>query len=54
MPQKMVLSDHTLKKLVKEIKKRECLWNPNHDRYNDRYRMAKAWMEIADLMQLPG
>ncbi|KAJ8728424.1 hypothetical protein PYW08_016809 [Mythimna loreyi] len=53
MPQKMVLSDHTLKKLVKEIKKRECLWNPNHDRYNDRYRMAKAWMEIADVMQLP-
>ncbi|KAF9416950.1 hypothetical protein HW555_005866 [Spodoptera exigua] len=53
MQRKLVLSDQSLKKLIKEVKKRECLWNPHHERYNDRYRMAKAWMEIAELMELP-
>ncbi|XP_035433249.2 uncharacterized protein LOC118264737 [Spodoptera frugiperda] len=53
MQRKFVLSDHSLKRLIKEVKKRECLWNPHHERYNDRYRMAKAWMEIAELLELP-
>ncbi|XP_022830856.1 transcription factor Adf-1-like isoform X2 [Spodoptera litura] len=53
MQRKLVLSDQSLKKLIKEVKKRECLWNPHHERYNDRYRMAKAWMEVAELMELP-
>lgn len=50
----MLLSDQTSKRLIKEVKKRECLWNPENERYSDRYQMAKSWMEIAEVMQLPG
>ncbi|CAH0579525.1 unnamed protein product [Chrysodeixis includens] len=53
MPRKIIFADHVTKRLIKEVKKRECLWNPDHDRYNDRYQMAKNWMEIAENLQQP-
>ncbi|XP_047024635.1 transcription factor Adf-1-like [Helicoverpa zea] len=53
MPRDTLISDQTVKKLIAEVQKRECLWNPHNDLYNDRYQMAKAWLEIAELLQLP-
>uniref|UniRef100_A0A2A4IZC1 MADF domain-containing protein n=1 Tax=Heliothis virescens TaxID=7102 RepID=A0A2A4IZC1_HELVI len=52
-PRDTLISDPDLRKLIAEVQKRECLWNPHNDLYNDRYQMAKAWMEIAELLQLP-
>ncbi|XP_075973948.1 uncharacterized protein LOC142975136 [Anticarsia gemmatalis] len=53
MPRRMALSDHAAKTLIKEVKKRGCLWDPDDDRYNDRYHMARAWCEIADIVHMP-
>ncbi|CAB3251833.1 unnamed protein product [Arctia plantaginis] len=53
MPRRMALSDQTAKILIKEVKKRGCLWDPDDDRYNNRYHMARAWSEIGNLLHMP-
>ncbi|XP_045497273.1 uncharacterized protein LOC123695456 [Colias croceus] len=39
--------------LIEEVKKRECIWNPECEDYNDRTIASIAWGQISDILNVP-
>ncbi|XP_038212314.1 uncharacterized protein LOC119832677 [Zerene cesonia] len=38
--------------LIEEVKKRQCLWNPECENYNDRAALSTAWAEICRILNM--
>ncbi|XP_063533636.1 uncharacterized protein LOC134743935 [Cydia strobilella] len=53
MASKTQMSDSDTMKLIKEIKKHGCIWNPDDDNYGDRPELAVAWADVAKTLKLP-
>lgn len=51
---KVPISEKSVMILINEVKKRRCVWDVEDATYNDRYKIALAWEQIADLLNLPG
>ncbi|KAJ2939794.1 hypothetical protein O0L34_g17985 [Tuta absoluta] len=47
---RVLLPERLIPKLICEVKKRECIWNPEDDNYNDRHATMVAWKEIVKVM----
>ncbi|RVE49993.1 hypothetical protein evm_005346 [Chilo suppressalis] len=39
--------------LIKEVKKRPCLWDSSHENYNVQYDVGMAWLEISKQFNVP-
>ncbi|XP_059051590.1 uncharacterized protein LOC131846329 [Achroia grisella] len=40
-------------KLIKEVRERPCLWNSNHEDYNDRLQTFTSWKQIKETLNIP-
>ncbi|XP_034830604.1 uncharacterized protein [Maniola hyperantus] len=47
------VSRRTLINIVLEVQKRPCLWNPDDEHHNNRGRVAVAWEEITEILNVP-
>lgn len=47
------LTEATVKSLIKEVKKRKCLWDTRDEHYNDRISISAAWAELTALFKIP-
>lgn len=56
MTQRMIKLDPFILKLVREVKKRKCLWDLGHvtDGSNPRKSTESAWNEIAEVLGQSG
>ncbi|XP_063533708.1 uncharacterized protein LOC134744005 [Cydia strobilella] len=50
---KIQMSDSATMKLIKEVKKHGCIWNPEDENYSDRQHLLVAWDEIAKALDMP-
>ncbi|XP_026750761.1 uncharacterized protein LOC113511336 [Galleria mellonella] len=52
-PKTIKLKEKVILKLIKEIRERPCLWNSNHEDYNDRLQTITAWKQIKAILKIP-
>lgn len=54
MASKIQMSDSASINLIKEVKKRPCIWDPDHEYYSERYHLSVAWCEISKILNVAG
>ncbi|XP_037293676.1 uncharacterized protein LOC115453079 [Manduca sexta] len=52
IPLKRLWCEKKTLQLIEEIKSRPCIWNTEHEDYNEKYSLATAWEEIATAMDM--
>ncbi|XP_063362369.1 uncharacterized protein LOC134651234 [Cydia amplana] len=53
MASKFQMSDSDTLRLIKEMKKHGCVWNPDDDDYGDRPALSVAWAKAAKTLDMP-
>ncbi|XP_063618697.1 uncharacterized protein LOC134791577 [Cydia splendana] len=53
MASKIQMSDSDTLRLIKEMKKHGCIWNPDDDNYGDRTLLSVAWADAAKTLDMP-
>ncbi|XP_049869588.1 uncharacterized protein LOC126369273 [Pectinophora gossypiella] len=52
-PRKYLVSEEMIPTLIRKVRSKECLWNPEDYNYNDRFHTLSAWRNIAKEMDIP-
>ncbi|KAI8436330.1 hypothetical protein MSG28_004367 [Choristoneura fumiferana] len=52
MASKTQMSDSASINLIKEVRKRPCIWDPNDEYYSERYHLSVAWGDISKILNM--
>lgn len=52
--QKLPLTENELRLIILEVRKYFCIWDRNHDNYDDKEAVAEAWTIISKAVNCDG